>query len=141
VCNVPRPMAVPPPIDMQGFDALCGLELTECSEALARGRLEVRDALRQPGGPVHGGVYGALADALAVRGTAVGVAREDKLAVSLANQTTVMHPIEAGTVHGTATRRHRGRTTWVWEVELTDDSGRVCVAGRVTVSLRDRCAG
>ena len=41
-------------------------------------------------------------------------------------------------MHGTATRRHRGRTTWVWEVELADDAGRVCVAGRVTVSVRER---
>jgi uncharacterized protein (TIGR00369 family) len=131
-------MAVPPPTDVQGFDALYGLELTECSDAVARGRLEVRDELRQPGGPVHGGVYGAIADALAVRGTAAGVSRESKLAVGLACQTTVLHPIESGGVHGTATRRHRGRTTWVWEVELADDTGRVCVAGRVTVSVRDR---
>ncbi len=125
-----------PPIDAQGFDALYGLELIECSETLARGRLEVRDELRQPGGPVHGGVYGAIADALAVRGTAAGVPGEDKRVVGLANQITVLHPIESGTVHGTATRRHRGRTTWVWEVEVSDDSGSVCVVGRVTVSVR-----
>ena len=131
-------MAVPPPTDAQGFDALYGLELIECTDELARGRLEVRDELKQPGGPVHGGVYGAIADALAVRGTAAGVSNHDKLAVGLASQTTVLHPIESGTVHGTATRRHRGRTTWVWEVELADDAGRVCVAGRVTVSVRDR---
>ncbi len=131
-------MAVPPPIDAQGFDALYGLELTECSDELARGRLEIRDELRQLGGSVHGGIYAAIADALAIRGTTAGVSGEDKLAVGLANQITVLHPIETGTVHGTATRRHRGRTTWVWEVELADAAGRVCVAGRVTVSVRDR---
>ena len=130
-------MSVPPPIDANGFDALYGLELTECSEELARGRLEVRDELRQPGGLVHGGIYGAIADALPVRGTAAGVSGENKLAVGLASQITVLDPIESGTVRGTATRRHRGRTTWVWEVELADDAGRVCVAGRVTVSVKD----
>lgn len=130
-------MAVPPPTDAQGFDALYGLQLTECSGEVAKGRLAVRDELRQLGGTLHGGIYSAIADALAVRGTSAGVAGENKLAVGLANQITVFHPIEAGTVHGTATRRHRGRTTWVWEVELADDSGRVCVAGRVTVSVKD----
>ncbi len=129
-------MAAPPHTDTQGFDALYGLEVTECSDELARGRLEVRDEIRQLGGAVHGGVYGAVADALAVRGTAAGVGGEDTLVVSLANQTTVIHPVESGTLHGTATRRHRGRTTWVWEIELADDSGRVCVAGRVTVSVK-----
>ena len=131
-------MATPPPIEAQGFDALYGLELTECSEEVAKGHLEVRDELRALGGPLHGGIYGAIADALAVRGTAAGVAGDGKRPIGLANQVTVLHPIESGTVHGTATRRHRGRTTWVWEVELADDEGRVCVAGRVTVSVRDR---
>jgi uncharacterized protein (TIGR00369 family) len=104
---------------------------------VARGRLEVRDDLRQLGGALHGGIYGAIADALAVRGTSAGVAGENKRAVGMASQITVLHPIESGSVHATATRRHRGRTTWVWEVELADDAGRVCVAGRVTVSVRD----
>jgi uncharacterized protein (TIGR00369 family) len=130
-------MAVPPPTDAQGFDALYGLEVTGCSDEVAKGRLEVRDELRQPGGPLHGGIYGAIADALAVRGTAAGLIGQNKLAISLASQITVLHPIESGTVHGMATRRHRGRTTWVWEVALADDAGRVCVAGRVTVSVRD----
>jgi 1,4-dihydroxy-2-naphthoyl-CoA hydrolase len=135
---VPRPMAAPPSPDGYGFDALYGLEMIECSGEVARGRLEVRDELKQPGGPVHGGVYAAMADALAVRGTAAAVSNDDQAAVGLANQITVLHPIESGTLHGTASRRHRGRTTWVWEVELTDGGGRVCVVGRVTVSVRAR---
>jgi 1,4-dihydroxy-2-naphthoyl-CoA hydrolase len=131
-------MDVPPPTGEQGFDALFGLELTECSAEVARGRLDIRDELKQPGGPVHGGIFGAIADALAVRGTAAGVSGENKLAIGLAHQITVLHPIESGTVNGTATCRHRGRTTWVWEVEFAEGAGRVCVVGRVTVSVRDR---
>jgi uncharacterized protein (TIGR00369 family) len=125
------------PNQMPGFDALYGLELTECSEEVARGHVRVRDELRQ-GGPVHGGVYGAIADALAVRGTGAGVADQDKLAVGLAKQTTVLHQVEQGTIQATAIRRHRGRTTWVWEVEMADAGGRVCAVGRVTVAVRDR---
>ena len=133
-------MVIDPASDAEpgGFDGLYGLELTDCSDELARGRVEVRDELRQPGGLVHGGVYGAIADALAVRGTTASVGRLGKVAVALANQTTVLNPIAHGTIHATATRRHRGRTTWVWEVELADGDGHVCVAGRVTVAVRDR---
>jgi uncharacterized protein (TIGR00369 family) len=87
---------------------------------------------------VHGGVYAAIADALAVRGTDARVAHQDKLAIGLANQTTVLHQMAQGAIHATATRRHRGRTTWVWEVEMADDGGRVCAVGRVTVALTDR---
>jgi uncharacterized protein (TIGR00369 family) len=124
--------------DDAGFDGLYGLELTDCSDDLARGRIEVRDGIRQPSGLVHGGVYAAIADALDVRGTAASVAPQGEVAVGLANHTTVLHPISRGTIHATATRRHRGRTTWVWEVEMADADGRMCVAGRVTVAVRDR---
>jgi 1,4-dihydroxy-2-naphthoyl-CoA hydrolase len=130
-------MAAPPPTETEGFDAVFGLELTECTDARARGRVRVRDELRQLGGLVHGGAYAAIADALAVRGTAAGVARDGKLAVGLANHTSVLHPIAGGTIHATAVRRHRGRTTWVWEVELADERGRTCVAARVTVAVRE----
>lgn len=126
------------PTEAPGFDALYGLELGECGEELARARVPVRDALKQLGGAVHGGVYGALADALAVRGTTSGVAGQGKEAVSLATHTSVLHPIRAGAMYATARRRHRGRTTWVWEVEIADDAGRVCVVARVTVAVRDR---
>lgn len=120
---------------MSGFDALYGLEMTECSDGLARGRVRVRDELLAAVGLVHGGVYGALAESLARRGTAVP---EGQVAVGLANQTTVLHPIADGTIHGTATVRHRGRTTWVWEVEMSDDEGRRCAVARVTIAVRDR---
>jgi uncharacterized protein (TIGR00369 family) len=127
-----------PDTELPGFDALYGLELTECDDERARGTVRVRDELRQAGGFVHGGVYGAIADALAARGTAASVADDGKLAVGLATQISVLHPIAQGTIHAVATRRHRGRTTWVWEVEMTDDAGRVCAVGRATVSVRDR---
>jgi 1,4-dihydroxy-2-naphthoyl-CoA hydrolase len=39
-------------------------------------------------------------------------------------------------VHARAVRRHRGRTTWVWEVEITDDQGRLCALVRMTVAVR-----
>jgi uncharacterized protein (TIGR00369 family) len=126
-----------PETDLPSFDMLYGLELTECSDEVARGRVRVRDELRQSGGFVHGGVYGAIADALATRGTASSAAGDGKLVIGLASQITVLHPVARGTMHATATRRHRGRTTWVWEVEIADDAGRRCATGRVTVSVRD----
>jgi 1,4-dihydroxy-2-naphthoyl-CoA hydrolase len=125
------------PTESNGFDALYGLELIECSEEVVRGRVAVREELRQPGGVVHGGVYGALADALAARGTTASVADRGHVGVALATHTTVLHPIADGVMHATASRRHRGRTTWVWEVEIADDAGRLCVIGRVTVAVRN----
>jgi len=124
-----------------GFDLLYGLELMEIDDGRGVAEVRVRDELRQPYGLVHGGVYAAIAESLASRGTALGVAPEGKIAVGLSNQTNFLRPILEGSIHAVAVARHRGRTTWVWEVEMSDDAGRLCVLTRVTIAVRDAPAG
>jgi acyl-coenzyme A thioesterase PaaI-like protein len=34
--------------------------------------------------------------------------------------------------------RHRGRTTWVWEVDHTDGEDRLVAVSRVTIAVRPR---
>jgi 1,4-dihydroxy-2-naphthoyl-CoA hydrolase len=121
----------------QGFDALYGLVITELDEERVAARVEVREELKQPAGLVHGGVYASIAESIASLGTAVGVAPLGQMASGLSNQTSFLRPITEGTIHATAARKHRGRTTWVWEVEITDDQGRLCVLTRMTVAVRD----
>ena len=119
-----------------GFDRVFGLEVIEVTDAQARGQVRVRDELKQAYGIVHGGVYAALAESLASIATALAVASEGKIAVGLSNQTSFLRPITDGTIHGVAVRKHSGRTTWVWEVEMSDDAGRVCVLTRMTIAVR-----
>ncbi len=121
----------------QGFDGLYGLEISEFTEDVVRGHVAVRDDLKQPAGLVHGGVYAALAEALASLGTGVPAFAAGRLAVGLSNHSSFMRPITAGTIHAEARRRHAGRTTAVWEVEITDDDGRLCVLTRVTMAIRE----
>jgi len=87
---------------------------------------------------VHGGVYASIAESLASWATALAVAHEGKLAVGLSNQTSFLRPITEGTIEAVAVRRHRGRTTWVWEVEISDGEGRLCTLTRMTIAVRDR---
>jgi uncharacterized protein (TIGR00369 family) len=120
----------------EGFDSLVGLTITELEEGLARGDVPVRDDLKQPYGLVHGGVFAAIAETLASLATAVAVGSDGRQAMGQANQTNFLRPITAGTIHGTARARHRGRTSWVWDVEITDDEGRLCALTRMTVAVR-----
>ena len=68
--------------------------------------------------------------------TAAAVIPEGMIAVGLSNQTSFLRPVTGGTIHAEARRRHRGRTTWVWEVDLTDDEGRLCAIVRMTIAVR-----
>jgi uncharacterized protein (TIGR00369 family) len=120
-----------------GFDRLYGVELVSSGEEEARARVEVRDELRQPAGLVHGGVFASIAETLASTATWAAVSPEGKSAQGLSSQTSFLRPIVGGTIHAVARRRHRGRTTWVWEVDITDDEGRLCALVRMTVAVRD----
>ena len=124
-----------PHVSTEGFDGLFGLEYTVMTDQRMCGRVAVRDELKQPAGLVHGGVYAA--ESLASLGTAIGVMGDSKLAMGLSNQTSFLRPITTGTIHAEARRVHRGRTTWVWEVEIHDDQQRLCVLTRVTIAVRD----
>ena len=118
------------------FDALYGLQFDSVSEDEITAHVEVRDEICQPMGLVHGGVYAAIAESLASMATAVAVADDGKQAMGLANSTSFLRPITEGTVHATARRVHRGRTTWLWDVEITDDQGRRCALTRMTIAVR-----
>jgi uncharacterized protein (TIGR00369 family) len=123
----------PPP---GGYDALYGLEVLEVHDALVTAQVKVRDDLRQPFGLVHGGVLASIAETLASLGTAVVVVPEGNAAMGLSNSTSFLRPIIDGTIHARAIRRHRGRTTWIWDVEITDDDERLCAMTRMTIAVR-----
>jgi uncharacterized protein (TIGR00369 family) len=127
----------PPFKATEGFDALYGLEVTELSDGRVGGRVSVRDELKQPYGLVHGGVYASIAESLTSIATALAVGPDGRFAVGLSNQTSFLRPITEGTINALASCKHRGHTTWVWEVEITDDSGRLCVLTRMTIAVRD----
>jgi 1,4-dihydroxy-2-naphthoyl-CoA hydrolase len=123
-------------LELSPFDRHYGLELLACSDEVVRGQVRVGENLEQPLGLVHGGVHAAIAEGLASLGTNHGVAAEGKVGLGMSNECSFLRPVEGGTIHATAHRRHRGRTTWVWDVELTDDAGRLCALSRVTVAVR-----
>ena len=121
----------------EGFDALYGLEIVAVEADTVRGEVAVRDELKQPVGLVHGGVFSSIAETLASVGTALQVIPQGKSAVGLGNHTSFLRPITEGTIHAEATVLHRGRTTWVWDVRIRDDEGRLCTVTRMTVAVRD----
>jgi 1,4-dihydroxy-2-naphthoyl-CoA hydrolase len=120
------------------LDGTLGLELLEWTPDVARGRVEITDSHRQPYGLVHGGVYATMAESLASIATAAAVHDDGMIAVGLSNYTSFMRPVTSGFVHAEGRRRHRGRSTWVWEIDFTDDDGRLCASTRVTMAVRPR---
>jgi 1,4-dihydroxy-2-naphthoyl-CoA hydrolase len=129
-----------PPVSMlppeKTMDSVLGIEIVDANPEIAHARMKVSDAVRQPYGIVHGGAYATLGETLASITTALAVMNDGMIAVGQSNQTSFFRPISEGTVHAEARRRHRGRTSWVWDVDFTDDEGRLCATTRVTMAIR-----
>src|SRR3954452_20495398 len=119
-----------------GLGELIGIEYVETSPDLVRARLEVTDRVRQPVGLVHGGIFAAMAESMCSAATWLNVKDEGMAAMGQSNSATFMRPITEGHVNAVARTRHRGRTTWVWDVEITDDAARLCALMRMTVAVR-----
>jgi 1,4-dihydroxy-2-naphthoyl-CoA hydrolase len=117
------------------LDGVLGFEFLEMDDELARARFEVGARHRQPMGIVHGGTYAALAESLCSIATYSAVS-PDAIAMGQSNSTSFLRPVSEGIIEATARRRHRGRTTWVWDVDFTDAQGRLCATTRMTMAVR-----
>ncbi len=113
-----------------------GIEYLEPDGEAIRARVPVGDAVRQPYGIVHGGIYSVIAESMCSAATAQAVAGDGSIAMGQANNAAFLRPIAEGHINAVARPRHRGRTTWVWDVELSDDRGRICALVRMTVAVR-----
>jgi 1,4-dihydroxy-2-naphthoyl-CoA hydrolase len=125
----------PPQLGTGGLPAAMGIELLEADGEVARGRVEVTEGTLQPYGIVHGGTYAALAETVASAATHMHV--QPKLAIGQSNNTSFIRPASEGHIEARARTRHRGRTSWVWDVEMTSDDGKLCAFSIVTVAVRE----
>ncbi len=121
-----------------GFAEFIGVEWIDLDRDEARGRIEVQPQHLQPYGIVHGGVYASLAESISSAASYHAVREEGMVAMAQANSATFLRPITSGHINAVARTRQRGKTTWIWDVELSDDDGRVCALVRMTIAVRPR---
>jgi uncharacterized protein (TIGR00369 family) len=121
-----------------GLAELIGIERLDSGGEEVRAQVPVSDRIRQVHGIVHGGAYAVIAESICSRATADAVSGEGMIAVGQSNQASFLRPISAGSIHAQASVRHRGRTAWIWDCELSDDEGRICALVRLTIAVRPR---
>jgi uncharacterized protein (TIGR00369 family) len=121
---------------VRGFASVLDIEYLVVEEELVRARTAVTEKLLQPFGIVHGGVYAGIAESMCSWATLYAVRDQGMVALGQGNSSTFLRPISEGHIHTVARRRHGGRTTWVWDVECSDDQDRVCALVRMTIAVR-----
>jgi len=109
-----------------------GIEFMEVSEGRVVARMPVDHRTRQPQNILHGGASLALAETVGSAGSYIMVDREKYNVVGLEINANHVESVSSGYVLATARIIHQGKKTHVWEVKITDESGKLVSVCRIT---------
>ena len=111
-----------------------GIEFLEVGDNFIRARAPVDARTRQPVGILHGGVSVVLAETLGSCGAACSSPAGYR-AVGLDINANHIRSVSDGWVTGIARPIHVGRTTHVWQIELTNEAGQLTCVSRITMAI------
>jgi uncharacterized protein (TIGR00369 family) len=111
-----------------------GIEFLEVGDDFIRARVPVNTRTRQPYGLLHGGVSVVLAETLGSCGAAYSCP-EGVRAVGLDINANHLRGATQGWVTGVTRPVHIGRTTQVWQIELSNDAGELTCVSRITMAV------
>ena len=115
-----------------------GLQWDRISRDRGEAHFEATEALHQPSGIVHGGVWCAVIESMASVCAAMAVLPQGLVCVGAHNATDFLRPHRLGRVDGVATPVHVGRTQQLWLVELHRASdGNAVARGQVRLANID----
>jgi 1,4-dihydroxy-2-naphthoyl-CoA hydrolase len=93
---------------------------------------------RQQAGFLHGGVSVLLAESVASLGTAINIDPQKQQAFGLEINANHIRPKRDGQLTAVATVIHRGRTTYIWDIKINDETNKLVCISRCTVAVVDR---
>ncbi len=93
---------------------------------------------RQQVGYLHGGVSVVLAESVASLGTVLSIDPNRQMAFGLEINANHLRPKREGQLTAVATPIHRGRTTHVWDIRISDEDDKLICVSRCTVTVVDR---
>ena len=117
----------------RSFQDVLGMEFVEATGDKVVITCKVTPEMHQPYGILHGGIYCSIVESAASIGAAVWLGDEGNV-VGVSNTTNFIRATREGTLTGTATPLQRGRTQQLWQVEIVDDTGRLCAQGQVRLA-------
>jgi 1,4-dihydroxy-2-naphthoyl-CoA hydrolase len=118
----------------RGVTGLLGVETVALGPARVELRLVVDERVHQPHGVLHGGVSALLAETAASFGAALA-APPGHSVVGIELNASHLRPMREGVLTAVATPVRVGRSVQVWEISLTDESGREVCRSRCSLAV------
>jgi 1,4-dihydroxy-2-naphthoyl-CoA hydrolase len=101
----------------------CGIVVASATREEVKGSMAWRTELCTTFGVVHGGALMAMADSLGALCAFMNLP-DNTMTSTIESKTNFFRPVTKGTVHGTTTPIHVGRTTIVVQTDLRDEAGK-----------------
>ena len=117
-----------------------GIEMIELGDDFIKARMPVDHRTHQPMGLLHGGASVALAETLGSTGAMLSVDLGKFNVVGLEINANHIRGVRDGWVIGTARPLHRGRTTQLWEIRITDAADKLVCISRLTMAVLEKSA-
>ncbi|MDP2262399.1 MAG: hotdog fold thioesterase [Hydrogenophaga sp.] len=111
-----------------------GMEFQEVGDDFITARVPVDSRTKQPYGLLHGGVSVVLAETLGSCGAAFSCPTGHR-AVGLDINANHLKGATSGWVTGVTRPVHIGRSTQVWQIDLTNDAGELTCVSRITMAV------
>jgi 1,4-dihydroxy-2-naphthoyl-CoA hydrolase len=115
-----------------------GLEFTAFGDDWLEATIPVDNRTKQPAGLLHGGASVALAETLGSVASVLYIDSKKQSIVGLEINANHIRSARDGKVTGRVKAIHLGRTTHLWEIQITNPEGKLVCLSRLTVMVLDR---
>jgi 1,4-dihydroxy-2-naphthoyl-CoA hydrolase len=117
---------------------ILGIKLVEATKDRVVATMPITSLHHQPMGYLHGGISLLLAESVASWGSMLNIDTDQQMAFGLEINANHLRPKREGLLTAVAIPFHRGRTTHVWDIRITDESDKLICISRCTVAIVDQ---
>ena len=114
-----------------------GIEFMEIAQDYIIAKMPVDKRTHQPMGLLHGGASATLIESLGSLGSALCVDLKKQHIVGVEVNANHIRSERSGFVYGKAHLIHEGRTTHIWQVDITNKDEKLISTGRLTVLVKN----
>jgi 1,4-dihydroxy-2-naphthoyl-CoA hydrolase len=108
------------------------IEFTEVGDDYLIAKMPVTSKVHQPDGVLHGGASVALAESVGSLASYVFLNTQDFMVRGIEISANHIRSISEGFVYAKATYIHKGRTTQLWNIHITDEANRLISLVKLT---------
>jgi 1,4-dihydroxy-2-naphthoyl-CoA hydrolase len=117
---------------------MLGIKLIEATKDRVVATMPITPLHHQPMGYLHGGISLLLAETVASWGSMLNIDTDQQMAFGLEINANHLRPKRDGVLTAVAIPLHRGRTTHIWDIRITDENDKLVCISRCTVAIVDQ---